>query len=884
MEDNRPNPDDLLQAINREESKQRKGRLKIFLGMAAGVGKTYAMLEAGQRMQKEGANVLVGVINTHGRQETAKLVEGLTILPLKKIMYKDTLFEEFDLDEVLHKNPELVLIDELAHTNVPGSRHPKRWQDVIEILDNGIDVYTTINVQHIESLKDIVESITNIIIRETVPDILIETANYIELIDLTPTELLQRLKEGKVYLGNQSELAAKNFFKEDRLTALRELVLRFAAEKVDHELHGMLSTIERTVRWKPRERLMVAISQSPNSQKLVRTTRRLAFTLNAPWIAIHVNTGQQFNEDDRIRLDQNISLARELGAEIITISDTDIADAIQRVAKQKGVTQIIVGRAPKKPLFNYFSKFNLIEKLTKKCTDIDIHIIRQPTASFYQKARPISLPFPTDFSPFALIALLVCLISGICWFTLPIIGYKSIGYIFLLSILIFSFFFKLGPIFFAATGYAFIWFFFFIPHVGTDYMISKEDQALVCIYLITSLVTGLLNEKTRKQKEMLARREASARSLFEITKEMATSSTSEQVLITFEEKLGKILHGTCEVLVKKDENGLYFDENSKLARDEKEKNAALWVFENGKEAGWSTSTLPATKYLYIPLTGFNEIVGVLAYKPDFSVFLSIDEKNFVYTVGQQLATYLERVFSKERERHVENLNQIDQIYQNIFRAISEQLQAPLMELSNFLSNLREKAVKKLDKSENDIINKMEDLCQGIIGAMENVSIMAKLISGLIPNKKQYQNIQKIIEKCVEKVQESEPNRTIILDIENDLPPAFVDSFLIELLLYNLIYNAIDNSPENKPIKIEALRKNSSLVISVLDEGKGIPENLLNTIFERLYRVPGSTKPGIGLGLAIAKNIAQLHQGRMKAENREKDGAKISFILPVEEER
>lgn len=335
MADNKVNPDDLLRAITERENRSKKGQLKIFLGMAAGVGKTYAMLEEAQIKTREGVNLLVASIYTHGRQDTAKLVEGLNILPEKSITYKDTVFKELDLDEILRIKPQLVLVDELAHTNIPGSRHPKRWQDVVEILDAGIDVYTTLNIQHLESRKEIVERIAQIRVTETVPDLIIEMASEVELIDLTPGGLLQRLKEGKVYTGDLTEIAAVNFFQEDRLTALREMSLRFTAEKVDHELHSMVSSIQQGKEWKISDKLLVAINHHPSSQQLIRTARRLAFGLDAPWVALHIDQGEDLDEDEKNMLNKNLTLARELGGEVITTADSNIAEGIQRIAQQK---------------------------------------------------------------------------------------------------------------------------------------------------------------------------------------------------------------------------------------------------------------------------------------------------------------------------------------------------------------------------------------------------------------------------------------------------------------------------------------------------------------------------------------------------------------------
>ena len=362
-EEERIDPELLLKAIKSNQTKRGKGRLKIFLGMAPGVGKTYTMLEMTQKKVREGVDLVVGIINTHQRPETAKWLEGLKIIPEKIILYKGKEFKEFNLDKVLELKPQLVIIDELAHSNIPGSRNEKRWQDVLEILDAGIDVYTTLNVQHIESFKDIVEEITEIRIWESVPDLILEKASDIELVDLTPQELLERLREGKIYTGEMPEIAIANFFQEDRLTALREIALLVTAEIVDSELHEMFTTIQRKKGWKPRERLLVAIDQKLNAQQLLRTTRRRAFTLHAPWIALYIDNGKKLDDEESGILAKNLALARELGAEVITTKEFDIAKGIQRIATLRGITEIIVGKTTKK--FRNFFKPSLVNKLIK---------------------------------------------------------------------------------------------------------------------------------------------------------------------------------------------------------------------------------------------------------------------------------------------------------------------------------------------------------------------------------------------------------------------------------------------------------------------------------------------------------------------------------------
>ena len=422
MQENQPDPDEILRAIQQEESQKKLGKLKIFFGMSAGVGKTYAMLEAAQQRLKEGFHVIVGTINTHGRKETEALLQGLPIIPEKWVKYKDTVFEEMDLEAILQTKPMLVLIDELAHTNVPGSRHAKRWQDVMEILDAGIDVYTTLNVQHVESRKDLVESFAGIQIRETVPDLVLERASGLELIDIAPSELLQRLNEGKVYLGDQSKVAARNFFKEDILTALREISLRLTAEKVDYDLHRMF--VQRKG-WSTREKLMVAVSPSPYSQQLIRMARRRAFELDLPWTAIYVDTGKTLSDEVQTRLTQHLALARDLGAEVVVTHDLDIAAAIQRVAKQKNITQLMIGRPSSRLPFLSFFRKSLVVRLEEEMKQLDVLMVRQDrlTRVYREIYHPSALH--SQWLDYGIAALTILGLTLLAFAVDPLIGYEA---------------------------------------------------------------------------------------------------------------------------------------------------------------------------------------------------------------------------------------------------------------------------------------------------------------------------------------------------------------------------------------------------------------------------------------------------------------------------
>jgi two-component system sensor histidine kinase KdpD len=826
MEDeSRPDPDELLQAIKHDEAKLKRGKLKIFLGMAAGVGKTYAMLEAAQRLKNSGVDVVVGIVNTHGRKETAALLEGLTIVPEKQIVYKNRNFGELNVEEIIRLKPQLAIVDELAHSNTPGSTHPKRWQDVMDLLDEGIDVLTTLNIQHIESLKDIVEGITDVTIRETVPDLVIEKTNNIELIDLTPEELLQRLKEGKVYLGNQASIAAQNFFQEEKLTALRELVLRFAAEKVDHDLHNMLMIKEHSMGWKPRERLLAAISARVDSEKVIRAARRIAFTVDAPWTVLYVDTGKGRNEREEAILSKNLSLARELGAEVITTYGSDIAEEIAKVAKENNITQIILGRTGRSGIrLLHFP--GIIDKLSHTCQGIALHIIpvEEEQAVHFVKKTPLAFtqsPFLYGFIALAISSLLV----GLSWFIHPYIGFAA-------------------------------------------------------LFLIIIAICILAN-KVHLYKELLTKREETTRALYDIVHLIATSPSKEELIKSVCQRLGMILKGTCEMVIKDVEGNINFEGEYPLLEGPRERQTVSLVASKKQEAGWSTDTLPSDRNFYMPLRGFGETVGVLIFRPDDPTdLIDTEEKNLTYTIGRQLASYLERSLQDEMARLEEQRLQTEKIHKMILKLISNQFQSPILSLQEAIEELRNTTGTPMPK-EIPLFDKIEN-CSDFLGRIvDNISVMAKLSSGFIPVNKKFYSIKKLIFTCCDHVKKTIDHHEFQITIVEDLPEVLFDFSLMELLLYNLLSNACKFSPDGTVVEITAHLENAYVVMSVADEGKGIPEDQLETIFETFYRLPGTLTAGVGLGLAIVKSISEIHNGHLKVENRDGGGARFSIYIPVE---
>lgn len=876
------NPDELLEAIQREENQKSKGRLKIFFGMCAGVGKTYAMLKEAQDLFKGGADIVVGTVDTHGRSDTEQLLRGLPTIPEKIIPYRGKEFKEPDIEAIIRQKPQLVLIDELAHSNIPGSKHAKRWQDVFELLDNGIDVYTTLNVQHVESLNDKIAGIAQVTVQETVPDVIVEKATSIQLVDLTPEELIQRLRDGKVYLGDQSRVASENFFQRDRLTALREIALRYAAEKVDHDLRFSIPTSADVIEWKPREKFLVAVSPSPYSQKLVRVARRLAANVNAPWLAVYVNTGKTLNDKDSNQLAKNLQIARDLGGEVITISDPSIVDGILHLTRQKGVTQIILGKTSRSAFFSFLRVQTLLDQLSNACADVDVHVLRQDVPSVNYRKKTFKFSLGKHSPSYLLVLLYVCLLTGLNWLLLPMVGYKIVGVIFLVAILTLSLFVKKGPIFFASILYAFSWGIFFVPPINEIEIQHQEDLALLVIYVLTAIATGILVDRAREHQEMLAENEASARMLYDIGQQVIIAKSAEELFKSVKEQLSKKFDGQFEIIAKDIDNGLIIDASTLLLKDESERAVALWAFQNGQEAGWSTDTLPSAHILCVPLKVFNDVVGVLVFKPKGNKVLLPGEKSFLYDVCRQLAIYIERLFFEQKAKQNAQLKQLESIQKTILHLLSDELQLPLKRSEDSIEALKDKitSIKEIEHFSKEV-SAVENSFNALRRIVSNISAMDQLSEGMIHLNIQPEDIRALIEECCENIKKSKNSHKIEIKIQEGLPLISLDYYLIHMLLYNLVMNALEYSPPFSTIEIEAKKIDGFFVLSVADEGPGIPESQLENIFEKFYRLPEAHVPGIGLGLAIAKTVAEAHNGYLQAENLTPKGAKFSLFIPVE---
>jgi two-component system sensor histidine kinase KdpD len=871
----RLDPDKLLARLNQEEIKKGRGAFRIFLGMCPGVGKTYAMLGAALEQHKLGKHVSIGVVETHGRIETEKLIEGLTIIPKKQITYRETHLQELDIDKILELKPDIVLIDELAHSNAPGSRHNKRYQDVLEILDAGISVYSTLNVQHIESRADIVQQITGIQIRETVPDSLWDLADQVELIDISPQELIKRLKEGKVYLGDKAARAEENFFKEAYLIALREISLRFTAEKVDHDLQGHLSVRQIVSPWNTNERLMVAVSHSPHSTKLIRAARRMAFSLEAPWIAVHIDNGERLNQFDQSTLFQNINLARELGAEVLSLYDSDVVSALNRVALEKNVTQIILGR-PERRTFRV-----LLDRLIQNTHFVDIHIIRQEKDSAdlkkKRKSNPTSIFLGEGPVPYFYTLYFLIMVTLISLFINQYIGYRAVGLIYLMSVIVVGFRSTIGPILFASISGVLIWDYLFIPPLFAFHILEVEDRMMCLAFVFVGILSGFLAKKTKTKERLLILREKKTNALFNLLKDFSTAMNAKALCELTESSIQNLFGAQIKILLK-NEKGTITRKSISGNISENEFALALWSFDNKKNAGWSTQTLSQSRCLSIPLIVPNRILGILLFYPDIKKLLNLEEENLLNSICLQLSNALEHLLLQEQNKDIQLLEESEKLHQTLLNSVSHEMRIPLTSILGSVSALQDEKIQSFPDKIKILNQELVNSSQRLNRVIENLLDMNRLSSGLLTLKKEWIEVSDLAQSVISQLK---IKKNKILLVEKTIKLYLnCDERLLEHALMNLLLNAIAYSDEKSLISIELELINEKIHIRVIDEGKGIPVDKLGLIFDKFYRLPGSPTGGIGLGLSIVKGIVEAHNGRVYGENRiDHQGAEFTIELP-----
>lgn len=876
--DSRPDPDALLERVKEEEARARRGKLKVFFGASAGVGKTFAMLLAARQLRTQGLDVVAGIVETHGRAETAVLLDGLEKLPLKEIEYRERFIKEFDLDAALARKPALILVDELAHTNVHGSRHPKRWQDVDELLDAGIDVFTTVNVQHLESLNDVVGGITGIRVWETVPDHVFDEADEVVLVDLTPDELLKRLHEGKVYLPQQAKSAISNFFRKGNLIALRELALRRTADRVDEEMRAYRRAEAVQPVWQTRDSLLVCIGPGPGGEKAVRAASRIAAQLDVPWHAVYVETPrlQRLPKAVRERILQILKLAKDLGAETATLPGDDAADVTVAYARDHNLTKVVVGRDHEAS----FWRRSFAERLGRLAPDLDvIQVARERGAA--QREGWGAFSFHTQ-SPWPAYAWSAAICAAVTLLATPLRNWlelSNIVMLFLLAVMGVALRLGRGPAVLAAfLSVAFFDFFFVPPRLS--FAVSDVQYLLTfAVMLAVALVVGQLMANLRYQARVSMNREGRARALYEAARDLSAALLPQQIAEICDRFSERVFGAKAAIILPDAEDRLKDPAGGAGGVLAVDTGIAQWAFDHGEVAGLGTDTLPASPIFYLPLKAPMRTRGVLAIEPRQGEWLQIPEqRRLLDTFSTLVAIAIERVHYVEVAQDAVVKMESERLRNSVLAVLSHDLRTPLTALVGLSDTL---GLTPLDSRQEETVSAIRGEAVRMGALVNNLLDMARLQSGEVKLNRQWQPVEEVVGSALKASTAALAGREVKVALPEDLPFVEFDAVLIERVLCNLLENAGKYTPPRAHIGIKAARKDRAVEISVCDDGLGLPHGKEEALFDKFTRGrPESAVPGVGLGLAICRAIVEAHGGRIRAENAVPHGACFIFALPL----
>src|SRR6266480_3476505 len=886
----RPSPDALLEAARRESGET--GRLKIFVGAAPGVGKTYEMLQSAHTRLKAGADVVVGVVETHGRAETEALLKGLEILPRKRIYYKDQTIEEMDIDALIARHPRIALVDELAHTNAPGSRHPKRYLDVEELLSHGIDVYTAVNIQHIESLNDVVAQITHVRVRETVPDSVFDRADAIELIDLTPDDLIQRLKEGKVYVPKQAERALEHYFSPGNLTALRELALRRTADRVDEQLLTHMQAHAIPGPWAAGERILVCISEDRRAAGLVRYAKRLADRLHAPFTALCVETRRslQWTEVERDRVADTLRLAEALGGEAITVpgGERSIADDVIGFAEANNVTQIIVGKSTRSRWFEILHG-SVVHELVRKSGNISVHVIageqlaRDPIPK--KTVRPAEESAPFDPWPYLAALLAVAAALGVGELIQPLLGIENVDLVFLTVVVGIAVRYGLWPSLLASVVSSLCYNFFFLPPIYTFTISDPTNVAAFGFFTLVAVIVSHVAARGRMQAVTARERVRTVESLYAFSRKLAGVGTLDDVLWATAYQTALMLKVRVVLLLPEDGSIVvkagYPPED---ILDEADVAAAKWAWQNNRSAGRGSDTLPGAKRLFLPMRtgrGAIGIIGIDSDKP--GPLLTPDQRRLLDALIDQSALAIERVRLVEDLERAKRAAEADRLRSALLTSISHDLKTPLAAVLGAAGTLRDLSGALSEAEKADLLATIVDEAERLNRFISNLLDMTKLESGaIVPNAAPH-DLGEIVGSALRRASKILAHHHVELDLAADLPMLELDAVLFEQVLFNLLDNAAKYSADGTTIRVQSWRDRDSVCLQVLDEGDGIPVAELEHIFDKFYRVEkgDQVRAGTGLGLAISRGFVEAMHGTITAANRtDRSGAVFAIRLPI----
>ena len=885
--DNRPSPEALLEQAKQET----RGRLKVFLGAAPGVGKTFEMLTIAQDKRREGVEIVGGIVETHGRRETEALLQGLEMIPRRRVEYKGRWLEEMDLDAILKRHPKLVLVDELAHTNAPGSRHPKRYMDVEELLDAGIDVYATLNIQHLESLNDVVARITRIHVRETVPDSIIDRADEVEVVDLTPEDLIQRLKEGKVYVPQQAERAVRHYFQAGNLTALRELALRRTAQRVDEQMVTYMRAHAIPGPWAAGERVLVCINEDPNCSAVVRHSRRLADRLRAPWTAIHIETSrtQRLDEKARDRIAECLRLAQRLGGDAVTIPSADVAAGLIEYAQANNFTYIVVAKS-RRSRWAELLRSPVTYQVIRRAGDISIHVVAEhqerkspsvETPRVATTTRGASFTMKDYAGSLGMVA--IALVIGLA--LQQSLRISNIALVFLTSVLASAITYGLWPSLFACLVSVLAYNFFFLPPLYTFTIADPENVVALFFFAVVAVIASNLTSHVRAQAVTARQRAKTTEELYLFSRKLAGAVTLDELLWATTYQVALMLKVRVVLLLPEGESvAVCAGYPPEDMLDEADLAAAKWCWEHKHPAGRGADTLPGAKWLFLPLHTGRGAIGVVGLDSDRpGPLLSPDQRRLLDALADQAALAIERVNLAQDVDRARLSAETERLRSALLTSISHDLRTPLASILGSITSLKTYRRSLDEAAQRELMGTIQDEAERLNRFIANLLDMTRLESGAIEPRLELIDLADVVGSALQRAARVLAKHRVEVDLEANLPMLRLDPVLFEQVFFNLLDNAAKYAPTGTEVRIRARRASDRILVQVLDEGEGIPPDDRERIFDQFYRVHTADRKraGTGLGLAICRGFVEAMAGTVTAANRQdRRGALFTLVLPV----
>ncbi|MBY6266223.1 sensor histidine kinase KdpD [Azospirillum sp. 412522] len=884
----RPSPDALL----RQAAKEEQGRLKIFLGAAPGVGKTFEMLQTAQARRRDGADIVVGVVETHGRRETEALVAGLEVVPRRAVEHKGHVLTEMDVDAILARRPKIVLVDELAHTNAPGGRHPKRYLDVEELLAAGIDVYSTLNIQHVESLNDVVAKITRVRVRETVPDSILDRADDIEVVDIAPDDLIQRLQQGKIYLPRTAERAIRHYFSPGNLTALRELALRRTADRVDEQLLTHMQAHAISGPWAAGERLLVCINEDAGGTALVRYARRQAERLRARWGAIHVETSRalRLSEADRDRIADTLRLVERLGGEAVTVPGSDVADTVVDYALANNVTHIVIAKSTR-PRWSELLHGSVAHSLIRRAGDISVHVIAANSgAPVPAKTVKTEAARQRAFTwwPYAASTGYVAAALGAGHVLHRVLALNNMALVFLTAVLASAVTGGLAPSLYASVISVLAFNYFFLPPLYTFTISDPENIVALLVFAVVAVIASNLTARVRAQAVTARLRAKTTEDLYRFSRKLAGVVTMDDLLWATAYQIAAMLKVHVVLLLPEGDNvAVRAGYPPEDVIEDADLAAAVWAWENNRPTGKGADTLPGAKWLFLPMRTGRGAVGVVGIdtgggKGRTGGFLTPDQRRLLDALIDQAALAIERVTLAEDVDRTKLAAETERLRSALLTSISHDLRTPLASILGSATSLVSYGPMMDEDDRRDLAVTIQEEAERLNRFIANLLDMTRLESGAIRPRTGAVDLSEVVGSALERVSRILAGHQVEVDLAAGLPMVDIDAVLIEQALFNLLDNAGKYAPAGSLITVRGRRDGERVRIEVLDEGGGIPPEDVERIFDKFYRVHAQDRQraGTGLGLAICRGFVEAMGGTVTAGNRrDRSGAVFTLTLP-----